>query len=94
MNEKFDIFIKISLKLAPKGPIDNNTALCLDKGLTSNMCQTIFWTNADRIHWRIYAEQGGDDYEYTGNYNTWRTKQNKIYPRAHSVGSTAVHWII
>ena len=27
MNKKFDIFIKISLKFVPKGPIDNNPAL-------------------------------------------------------------------
>ena len=27
VNEKFDIWIKISLKFVPKGPIDNNPAL-------------------------------------------------------------------
>ena len=25
------------------------------------MRQTIIWTNADPIHWRIYAALGGDD---------------------------------
>ena len=27
MNKKFDILIRISLKFAPKGPIDNNSAV-------------------------------------------------------------------
>ena len=27
MNKKFDISIRISLKFAPKGPIDNNSAV-------------------------------------------------------------------
>ena len=33
MNDKFCIFIKISLKFVPNGPISNNTALV----------QTMFW---------------------------------------------------
>ena len=32
-----------------------------DNGLASNRQQTIIWTNADLIHWRIYAELGGDE---------------------------------
>ena len=29
-------------------------------GLATNRRQTIIWTNADPIHWRIYAALGGD----------------------------------
>ena len=25
------------------------------------MRQAIIWTNADPIHWRVYAAQGGDE---------------------------------
>ena len=53
MNEKFCISIQISLKFVPKDPIDNNPALA------PNRRQAIIWTNADRIHWRIYAALGG-----------------------------------
>ena len=41
VNENVCIWIKISLKFVPKGPIDNN--------------QAIFWTNADPNHWHIFA---------------------------------------
>ena len=33
----------------------------LDNGLAPNRRQAIIWTNADPIHWRIYAELGGDE---------------------------------
>ena len=36
------------------GPIENNSAL-------ANRRQAIIWTNADPIHWRIYAALGGDE---------------------------------
>ena len=58
VKEKFCILIKISLKFARKGQIDNNIGL--DNGLAPNRRQVIIWTNADPIHWRIYAAQGGD----------------------------------
>ena len=64
MNEKFWILIQISLKFVPKGPIDNNPALVkfgLDNGLATNRQQAIVWTNADPIHWRIYAALGGGE---------------------------------
>ena len=32
----------------------------LNNGLTPNRRQAIIWTNAHPIHWRIYAELGGD----------------------------------
>ena len=46
-----DILIKISLKFIPTASIDNNQVLV----------QVIIWTNADPIHWRIYAALGGDE---------------------------------
>ena len=60
MNEKFCILIKISLKFVPKGPINNNPSIGLDNVLAPNRRQTIIWTNADPIHWRIFAP-GGDE---------------------------------
>ena len=51
MNEKFCILIRISLKFVPtEGPISNKSA---------NRRQAIFWTNADPVHWHIYAALGG-----------------------------------
>ena len=32
----------------------------LDNGLAPNRRQAIIWTNADPIHWRIYATLGGE----------------------------------
>ena len=32
----------------------------LDNGVALNRRQTIIWTNADPIHWRIYETLGGD----------------------------------
>ena len=55
MNEKFSILLRISLKFVPNGPIDNNPAFGFDNGLAPNRRQTIIWTNAGLIHWRIYA---------------------------------------
>ena len=53
--------IKISLKFVPKGPIDNNPALVLIMAWlpSSNRRHAITLTNADPIHWRIYAALGG-----------------------------------
>ena len=58
MNEKFCILIRISLKLVPKGPIDNNSALLHVMGLAPNRRQAITWTNADTVYWCIYAALG------------------------------------
>ena len=46
-NENDSIPIQISLKFVPVDPINNSPA--------SNKRQAIFWTNADPIHWRIFA---------------------------------------
>ena len=53
MNEKFCILIENSLKLVPKGPIDNESA--------SVKIIIIIWTNADPIYWLIYVALGGDE---------------------------------
>ena len=50
--DKFCILIEISQKFVPKGPIN---------GLALNRWQAIIWTNADPIHWHIYAALGGDE---------------------------------
>ena len=36
-----------------------------DNGLVPNRRQAIIWTNADPIHWRIYAALGGDELKAT-----------------------------
>ena len=50
VNEKFHILIEISLKIVPKGPIDNKSSNGLDNGLVPNRRQAIIWTNVDPIH--------------------------------------------
>ena len=45
LNESVRIPVRISLNLVPKSPIDNKPAIA--------------WTNADPVHWRIYAALGG-----------------------------------
>ena len=40
-------------------PVDNN--LGVDTGMASNSLQAIIWTNADSIHWRLYATQERDE---------------------------------
>ena len=60
-----EITIQISLKFVPMSPIDNTPALLLfigsGNGLAPSRRQAIIWTNADPIHWRIYAALGGDE---------------------------------
>ena len=54
--KSFCIVIKISLKFAPKCPIDNKPALVssigLDNGLAPNRREAIIWTNTDPVHWQ------------------------------------------
>ena len=58
------------MKFVPEGPIDNNPALFeIDNGLALNKRQAIIWTNADPIHWRIYAALWGDGYHGAGLTN-------------------------
>ena len=38
------------------------TCALTDNGLAPNRRRAIIWTNADPIHWRIYATLGGDEF--------------------------------
>ena len=53
LNENGRIPILISLKFVRKSPIDNMPALA--------QAMAWRWTNADPVHWRIYAALGGDE---------------------------------
>ena len=41
--------------------IGSDNGFGLDNGLVPTRRQAIIWTNADLIHWRIYAAQQGDE---------------------------------
>ena len=56
LNEVVLNSIKISLKFIPNGPISNIPALFQ---IMAWRRPAIIWTNADPIHWRIYAALGG-----------------------------------
>ena len=43
----------------------------LDNGLAPNRRQTIIWTNADPIHWRIHAALGGDELRFRVKCMLW-----------------------
>ena len=58
MNEKFCISIRVSLKFVPKGPTDNKSAMVQ---VMANRHQAITRTNADPVHWCIYAVLVGDE---------------------------------
>ena len=55
VNETFCILIEMSLKFVHKGPIYNKWTLAWPARR-----QAITWTNADPVHWRIYAALGGN----------------------------------
>ena len=57
LNENVWIFINISLKFIPKGPIDN-ISIGSDKGMVLNRRQAVVWTNGGLNYWRIYASSG------------------------------------
>ena len=61
MNQKFCIFIKISLKFVTPAPINKKHSIGLDYGLVPNRQQAIIWTNADPIHCYICVALGGDE---------------------------------
>ena len=61
LNEKVRIFIRISLKFVPKGPIDNESALGQEMAWRRRR-QAITWTNADPVHWHIYVAPSGDEW--------------------------------
>ena len=43
-----------------------------DNGLMPNRQQAIIWTNADPIHWRIYATLEGDELTQMFIANVWK----------------------
>ena len=51
----------MSLKFAPKGLIDNESALVEVMARRRTGDKAITWINIDTVHWRIYAAQGGDE---------------------------------
>ena len=57
LNENVRIFIPISLKFVPYGPID----ICSGNGLAPNRQQAITWSNDDPVYRRIYAALAGDE---------------------------------
>ena len=50
-----------SLKFVPGSPVNNIPALAQLVGLAPIRRLDIVWANADRVHWRIYVELGGDE---------------------------------
>ena len=48
------------MKFVPNGLINDN-CIGLYNGLSPNRRQAIIWTNANPIHWRIYAALTGDE---------------------------------
>ena len=61
-NENDRISIWISLKFAPKSPIENKPALVQVRG------QAITWNYADLVYWHIYAALGGDEFREQVRY--------------------------
>ena len=62
VNENIWISIKIWLKFVPKGRINIlYSNIGSNNGLAPTRRQAIIWTNADPIHWHIYAALGGDE---------------------------------
>ena len=74
LNENHRIPIRISLKFVPKSPIDNKQALV--QVMAWRRTGDITWTNADPIHWRIYAALGWDELIYSTS--TWRSRNDKL----------------
>ena len=64
LNENVKISMQISLKFVPKGPIDNKPALVQVMAWRQTGNKATTWTNADGVHWRIYAALGWDELIY------------------------------
>ena len=61
MNEKFCIFIQISLKFFLRSN-QQYSSIGSENGLAPIRRQDIICTNAPPVHWRIYAALGGDEW--------------------------------
>ena len=59
LNENYKITIRISLKFAPRSPIDNKPALDHVTAWCRTSYKPLPEPNADPDHWRIYAALGG-----------------------------------
>ena len=64
VNEMFILNSKLNLKskfhkICFQGPKWELTSTGLDNSRVPNRRQAIIWTNADPVHWRIYAALGG-----------------------------------
>ena len=64
----WSLFLRVQLTIPRIG---------LDNGLVLNKRQTIIWTNADSIHWRIYVALGGEEFEQA------RFKRGLLHPAFH-----------
>ena len=81
LNEKDKILIQISLKLVPRGPVDNKPTLVQPVWL-----QTITWTNDGTVHWRIYAAPGGNELTHYKTDNVTQTKHSTATSCAYFMG--------
>ena len=59
LNENDRIPIRMSMKFVSKIPIEY-ASIGSGNGLAPNRRQAITWTNAEPVHWRIYAALWGD----------------------------------
>ena len=50
----------------------------LDNGLAPNRRQAIIWTNADLIHWRIYATLGEDELMACYCWDPWLIEAERL----------------
>ena len=75
-------FISIRHHIAWQGP-----SIGLDNGLAPNRRQAIIWTNADPIHWRIYAAPWWDESQVRhtsiANNDSWLNFVHRISSDMH-----------
>ena len=62
LNENDRIQIQISLKFVPRSSIYNKPALVR---VMARHRTAVTWTNADAVHWGIYAALRGDEWSIT-----------------------------
>ena len=54
-------------------------SIALENGLAPNRRQAIIWTNADPIHWRIYAALGGNELKGSSNFHITETSVSVMW---------------
>ena len=87
---------RIALTFVPRSPIDNKFSIGIGNGLAQKRRQTITWTNADLVRWRIYAALGGDGlncllYPYSGSLLHW---WNTVYPKKYAHGFVVLCFVV